>query len=72
MARFNKLKFRDKYGTMIMMIVFVLIITICLVLLFQKMNGLWSQMTATSDAITKMADAVNNMATRVGGGVRPV
>lgn len=69
--RLIKETFWQKYGTTIMLIIFVLIVTICLVVLFQKMQGNWASATETAKAIEHMAQSVDNMAQRIGGGVTP-
>jgi len=67
--RFNKISFWDKYGGMIMSIIFILIITVCLVILFSKMEGNWEQATKTAEAIEHMAKSVDAMTTRTTSGV---
>lgn len=70
-ARLLKETFWQKYGTTIMLIIFVLIVTISLVVLFQKMQGNWESAKVTAEAIEHMAESVNNMARQIGGGVTP-
>ena len=70
--RLQKLNFWQKYGTMIMNLIFLMVIMIVLIVLFNKMEGLWGQMTSTAEAIEHMAESVTNMATRQGSGVVPV
>ncbi|MHA1471119.1 MAG: hypothetical protein ACTSSP_11250 [Candidatus Asgardarchaeia archaeon] len=67
--RFNKVTFWDKYFGMIMTIVFIMIITICLVVLFNKMEGNWEQATRASEAIEHMAKSVDAMTARTTSGV---
>lgn len=70
--RFDKLKFWDKYGNAILSILYIMIIAVCLIVLFQKISGLFEQLTQTSTAIENMARAVENMGRKVGGGVKPI
>lgn len=57
--RYKKSGFWDKYGTTIMWVTFVIIVTVCLVVLFDRLDGL-------VEAINKMASSVGSMATNVG------
>jgi hypothetical protein len=70
-ARLMKETFWQKYGNTIMMILFVLIVTICLVVLFQKMTDNWKVASETAKAIEHMAVSVSDLAQRIGGGVTP-
>lgn len=70
-TRLMKETFWQKYGTTIMLIMFVLIVTICLVVLFQKMTDNWRVATTTAQAIEHMANSVSEMSKRIGGGVVP-
>lgn len=70
-ARLLKETFWQKYGTTIMLIIFVLIVTIALVVLFQKMQGNWVSAEKTAQAIEHMAVSVSDMARQIGGGVKP-
>jgi len=71
-ARLIKESFWQKYGTTIMLIIFVLIVTISLVVLFQKMQGNWTAAAETARAIEHMASAVEQMSQNIGGsGVKP-
>jgi len=69
--RFKKEKFWDKYGNVIMMIIFAVIITICLVVLFQKLILVSEGLKESANAMSKLADALMNVATRTGGGLIP-
>ena len=71
-ARLIKETFWQKYGTTIMLIIFVMIVTICLVVLFQKMQGNWTAATSSAQAIEHMAAAVEQMAKNIGGGLKTV
>ncbi|MEX0598481.1 MAG: hypothetical protein WD512_18510 [Candidatus Paceibacterota bacterium] len=66
---FKKQTFWQQYGSTLVMAGTILIMVVCLVVLFQKMSGLWDQMTVTAQAIQHMAQSVDNVATRTGGGV---
>ena len=66
--RLVKEGFWAKYGTTVMTIVFLLIVTVCLVVLFQKMTGNWSATTQASLAIKDMALAITDMNICGGGG----
>ena len=68
-ARFRKDGFWKKHGATIMFVMFVMIVTVCLVVLFGKLAGLWDQMADTALAIEHMASSVETLSTRVGGGV---
>lgn len=69
--RYVKPSFWDKYGTTIMWVVFIMIVTVCLVILFQKLAGLPEAITKSAQAVEKMANSVEMMSARVGGGVIP-
>lgn len=70
--RLMKETFWQKYGTTIMLIIFVLIVTIALVVLFQKMQGNWEAATQTAKAIEHMAASVEQLSKNMGGnGVTP-
>jgi len=70
--RYAKTSFWDKYGNAIMGIGFVLLVTICLIILFNKLDDLVKTFPQAAEAIAKMADAVNNIATRQGSGMVPI
>ena len=58
--RFEKPSFWDKYGTMVMSILFMLIITICLVVIFNKINDLIKALPILADALTNVANAISS------------
>jgi CHASE3 domain sensor protein len=60
--RLIKETFWQKYGTTIMLVIFCLVVTICLVVLFQKMQGNWQSAKETAVAIEHMASATEQMA----------
>lgn len=59
--RFQKVSFWEKYGNQVMSIMFLVIVTICLVILFQKMEGGWNQAGAMAQSVKEMAEQVKNM-----------
>jgi len=67
--RFQQLGFWQKYGTMIVMLVFVLVITVCLVIMFKEMNGNWAAAQDAAAAFEKMANSISRLATCSGGGI---
>jgi uncharacterized membrane protein len=69
--RFQKLTFWQKYGTTIITLIFMLVTAILFIVMFQKMAGGWQAVADASETIKEMASAVNNLATRMGGGVVP-
>lgn len=70
--RLIKQTFWQKYGATIMLVIFVLLVTICLVVLFQKMTDNWKVAAETAKAIEHMAAAVEQMSKNIGGGVTTV
>jgi len=71
-ARFNKITFWQKYGGMIVTIIYLLIITICLVMLFSKMEESWGLASEMSASVRDMAVQVKNMQVRETSGALPV
>ena len=69
--RFQKLTFWQKYGTTVITLVYLMVITVCVVIMFQKMAGGWAAVEEASKAIHDMAIATANVATRTGGGLVP-
>lgn len=65
-SRFEKQGFWAKYGTTIMFVIFVVIVTIALVVMFKEMKGNWEVATQTAKAIEHMASSVETMANRLG------
>jgi hypothetical protein len=65
--RLIKETFWQKYGTTIMLVIFCLIVTICLVVLFQKMQGNWDSARQTAVAIEHMASSVEQMSKNIAG-----
>lgn len=65
-SRFEKQSFWQKYGTTIMLVIFVVIVTISMVIMFKEMKGNWEVATQTAQAIEHMASSVETMANRLG------
>lgn len=59
--RFVKQTFWDKHGIAITYAMFIIIVTVCLVVLFQKMEGNWAAAADTAQAIERMAQAVEGL-----------
>jgi hypothetical protein len=70
--RFNKEGFWSKYGTAIMTIFFLLMITICLVILFSRITELVKVIPQLAQAVQAMANAVADVAVKQGSGLVPV
>lgn len=66
--RFQKVTFWQKYGGMIMSAIFVLIITICLVILFKEMKENWAVGKEMASAVRDMAVQVANLQRQTGSG----
>lgn len=58
--RHKKLTFWQQYGTTIMMVIFVVIVTICLVVLFKELKALPQAMTSSAEAVRDMSLAVKD------------
>lgn len=71
LERFKKVTFWDKYGGMIMNVIFLLIVTICLVILFKSMKDNWNVGREMAQAVRDMAIEVANVRTRTGSGIVP-
>lgn len=71
-ARFQKATFWQKYGGMIMSLIFVLVVAIMFILLFKTMGDSWVQAGEMAEAVKEMANQVQKLSTRVGGGAVPV
>lgn len=64
--RFKKQGFWDKYGNMIVTVVVVLLLTVCLIIVFNKMADLIKMFQSATGTMEHMASAVEMMAKRVG------
>jgi len=58
---FKQLTFFQKYGAMIGMVVFMVIITVCLVVIFREMKVAWSGASTMAAAVRDMALEVKNI-----------
>lgn len=69
---FKKQSFWEKWGGTILSVGFILIVTICLVVLFQKLNDLTGAMNGAASSITKLAEATKDLIITKSGGMLPV
>jgi len=69
--RFQKVTFWQKYGGMIISIVYILVVTICFVILFNKMENAWDKAGQMASAVKEMAMEVRNMRLNTGSGALP-
>lgn len=74
--RYRKIKFMEKYGTMIMSFAFLIIMIIAVWLLMSKAGDLINQATVTVEAVKPIADALTNAIGKLdticgGSGIRP-
>jgi len=69
--RFEKIGFWQKYGATVMGIIFVVMVTIALIVLFSKLVDVAKAMDSTAQAITKMAESVDKFYTISQGGTPP-
>lgn len=70
--RFQKVSFWQKYGGLIMNLIYLIVSTILLVVLFKEIKGVWEAGHSMAGAVRDMAVQVENMARRVGGGMQTV
>lgn len=70
--RFQKPSFWQKYGGLIMNVIFMLVMTVCLVILFKEMKDNWAVGKAMAEAVRDMAQQVENMGRRIGSGTQPI
>lgn len=66
--RFQKVTFWQKYGGMIMNLLFLVIVTIMLVILFKEMKDNWAVGREMAQSVRNMAEQVKNMRIQVGSG----
>lgn len=69
--RLDKMSFWTKYGERIMSVVFLIIVTICLIVLFTRIENLVKVLPELADSLTKVANAISDVATRQGSGLTP-
>lgn len=58
--RFDKPGFWEKYGAQIMMVIFFLIVTICLIVIFNKMNDLVKALPQLAKALESLANSIGS------------
>jgi len=69
--RYDQATFWQKYGGMIMSAMFILIITICLVIIFNKINDLVKALPVLARALESVANAMKDTAVSQGSGIVP-
>lgn len=70
--RFEKIGFWQKYGATIMGLIFVIMVTISLVVLFSQLRDVSKALQGTAGAIQSMAESVNKFYNgTIGGGANP-
>jgi hypothetical protein len=70
--RFQKVTFWEKYGGMIMSLIFVLVTAIMYIVLFKTMGDSWTQAGQMAESVRDMANQVQQLSQRIGGGIQPV
>lgn len=70
--RFQKVTFWQKYGGMIMSLIFVLVTAIMYIVLFKTMGDSWTQAGQMAEAVKEMANQVQILSTKIGGGIQAV
>jgi len=70
--RFQKVTFWQKYGGMIMSLIFVLVTAIMYIVLFKTMGDSWTQAGQMAEAVKEMANQVQILSTKVGGGIQVI
>lgn len=70
--RFQKVSFWQKYGGMIMSLIFILVITVCLVVLFKEMAKNWEIGREMASAVRDMAVQVSNLRVETTSGMQPL
>jgi len=63
--RFDKPGFWDKYGVQVVMVIFFLIVTICLVVIFNKMNDLIKALPQLAKALESLANSIASQGSRM-------
>lgn len=64
--------FWQQYGQMIMSVLFLIIVTICLIILFREISSLTEAIGQMANTVTQNAENVNRLLTRTGSGAEPV
>lgn len=70
--RLQKASFWEKYGAWIGLAVFMLLITICLIVLFNKLTEVATALSSTANSVGQMANAMGNIQAQTGSGAVPV
>lgn len=70
--RFQKVTFWQRYGGMIISILFVLIVAISFIALFKSMEGAWTTAGDMAGAVKEMAIEVRNLRIASGSGALPI
>jgi len=68
--RFQTVSFWQKYGGMIMNLIYLMVSTILLVILFKEIKGVWEVGHSMAGAVRDMAVQVEHMSQRIGGGMQ--
>ena len=69
--RLGKNSWMEKYGTMVAVGVFLILITICLVVLFSKLKDLSASLDTTGQSLGQVATAIEKFYTKRVGGESP-
>lgn len=67
--RYKKSSFWDKYGQTVMWVLFMIICTVCLVILFDKMGDFTKDLSSVASSISKLADVMRDTVARTTSGV---
>jgi len=70
--RFNKVSFWEKYGGMLMNLMYMVVTVVLLVVLFKEMKDNWSAGHEMAVAVKEMAEQVSNMRKQTLGGMQPI
>lgn len=70
--RYKKVSFWDKYGQTIMWLLFVVIVTVVLIVLLQKFDGLADKIGTLASSVNNMANGVSDNVARQSSGVVPL
>jgi len=70
--RFQKISFWDKYGGMIMNLMYMVVTVVLLVVLFKEMKDNWIAGMEMASAVRDMAVEVANLRRQTGSGMQPI
>ena len=70
--RYNKQSFWEKYGTLIGGLIFVIIVTICLVVLFNNLGKLTKALPELASSLNNIANTMRDIMTRTQSGAIPI